>query len=174
MDDDVYIEPEESEQHFVSAPEVLVVTDYSLHARRALQTAEVAAVTEHGGVVTCEHLLLSLVADPACAAAELLLQCGFSGDAIAQTVRFIAGSQTVEIPQTAAVFSPRLERVLTAAGIEAGSRDAAQVDTLHLLFALIHERKGVAVAALETPGVGHQIVGAALSSALRNGMTDPA
>ena len=173
-DDDVFIEPEESDEHFVSVPEAVVVTNYSPHARHALHAAEVAAVTAQGGVVTCEHLLLSLAADPACAAAELLTQCGFSGESIAQTIHFIAGALPEELSLAPVVFSPRRERVLTGAGIEAGIRNAAQVDTLHLLFALVNERKGIAVAALETSGVGHEPVGAALSNALRNGMTDPA
>lgn len=173
-DDDVLTDSEESDQYFVSAPEVVVVSDYSLHARRALQNAEADAVSAHVGVVTCEHLLLSLAADSACAAAALLLQCGFSGESITQAVRFIAGLQPTEIPNAAVDFSPRLERVLHGAGIEAGKRNAAQVDTLHLLFALIQEQKGIAVAALEAPGVGHQTIGAALSNALRNGVTDPA
>ncbi len=173
-DEDVVIEPEESEQDLVISTDPRIVADYSTHARHALSSAEAAAATSPGGVVTCEHLLLSLVNDPGCAAAQVLAACGFSSESIAKTVSFIAGSPPAEPPAAAVVFSPRLERVLAGAGVEAGSREAAQIDTLHLLFALVRERKGIAALSLETPGVGHEMVGAALSNALRNGVTDPA
>ena len=173
-DDDVYIEPEESEQDHVISTETVVVTDYSVHARNVLQSAEVAAASSPGGVLTCEHLLLSLAADPECAAAQVMVRCGFTGETIAQTIAFIGGPQSSQEPADAVSLSPRAERVLTGAGAEATHRRVEQIDTLHLLFALIRERQGIAAAALETPGVGHELVGAALSDAMRNELTDPA
>lgn len=172
-DDDVYIEPEESEQDFVISTEPVVVTDYSGHARNALQSAETAASIAPDGVLTCEHLLLSLADDGNCAAAQVMAQCGFTGASIAQTIAFIGGTAATHEPAKAAIHSPRVERVLTTASVEAGNRNAAQIDTLHLLFGLIREQQGIAVAALETPGVRNEMIGAALSSAMRNGMTDP-
>lgn len=173
-DDDVYIEEsEESEQDRVISTEPVIVTDYSPRARAVLQSAQAAAATAPGGVLTCEQMLLSLSGNAECAAAQVLAQCGFSGQTIAQTISFISGPQPVQEPAAAVVLSPRVERVLAGAGVEAGNREAAQIDTLHLLFALIRERQGIAAAALETPGVGHEMIGAALSNALRNGMTDP-
>jgi ATP-dependent Clp protease ATP-binding subunit ClpA len=173
MDDDVYTESEESEQDFVISTEAVIVTDYSPHARHVLESAEAAAATAPGGVLTCEQMLLSLAAHPECAAAQVLSQCGFSGDSIIQSVTFISGPQPVVEAAAAVVLSPRAERVLTGASIGAGNRSAEQIDTLDLLFALIRERHGIAAAALETPGVGHEMIGAALSNAMRNGMTDP-
>ena len=172
-DDDVYIETEESEQDRVISTETVVVTDYTDHARNVLQIAEAAAARSPGGVLTCEHLLLSLAGDPECAAAQVMARCGFTGETIARTIAFIAGPQPAPNPVETVVLSPRAERVLTGAGAEAAHRKTEQVDTLHLLFALIRERKGIAATALETPGVGHETVGAALSDAMRNGMTDP-
>ena len=172
-DDDVYMEPEESEQDRVNSTETVVVTDYSAHARNVLQSAEAAAATSPGGVLTCEHLLLGLASDPECAASQVMARCGFTGETIAQTIAFIAGPQTAQKPADAVVLSPRAERVLTSASTEAAHRKTQQIDTLHLLFALIRERQGIAAVALETPGVGHEVVGATLSDAMRNGMTDP-
>jgi ATP-dependent Clp protease ATP-binding subunit ClpC len=173
MDDsDDFIEPEESEQEYVISTEPVVVTDYSAHARHVLQSAEAAAATAPGGIATCEHLLLSLAGNEDCAAAQVLTECGFTGATIAQTVDFIAGSQPTVEPAPQVILSPRVERVLTSASIEAGNRKAERIDTLHLLFALVRERQGIAAAALETPGVGHEMIGAALSNAMRNGVTD--
>jgi ATP-dependent Clp protease ATP-binding subunit ClpA len=172
-DDDVYIELEESEQDRVISTDAVIVTDYSPHARNVIETAEAAAANAPGGVLTCEHLLMSLAGNPECAAAQVMAQCGFPGESVIRTISFIAGPQPVQEPAAEIVRSPRADRVLTGASIEAGNRNAEQIDTLHLLFALIRERHGIAAAALETPGVGHEIVGAALSNAMRNGMTDP-
>jgi ATP-dependent Clp protease ATP-binding subunit ClpA len=172
-DNDVYIEPEESEQDHVISTETAVVTEYSAHARLVLQSAEAAAATAPGGVLTCELLLLSLAESSECAAAQVMAQTGFTGETIARTIAFIAGSQPMQEPSSAIVRSPRAERVLAAASVEAGNWNAEQIDTLHILFALIRERQGIAATALETPGIGHEMVGAALSNALRNGMTDP-
>ncbi len=173
MDDDVYFEPPESEQDLVTSLETIVVTDYSANVRSVLEAAEAAAATAPGGVMTCEHLLLSMAADSECAAAQVMAQCGFTSDSVSQTVRFIAGQGELQSPAEAVVLSPRAERVLTNAGVEAGTRQAKRIDTLHLLFALIRERQGIAAVALESPGVGHELVGAALSNAMRSGMTDP-
>lgn len=173
-DDDVYIEPDENEQDRVIPTEAVVVTEYSACARHVLQTAETAAAAAPGGVLTCEHLLLSLIGDPENAAARVLANGGFSAETVTQAVTFIAGPQPEQEPAEAIILSPRVERVLVAAGVEAGNRGAERIDTLHLLFAIIRERQGIAAAALETPGVGHELVGAALSNAMRSGMTDPA
>lgn len=173
-DDDVYIEPEESEQDRVITTETVVVTEYSAHARNVLQAAETAAAAAPGGVLTCEHLLLGLIGDPENAAARVLANGGFSAEAVAQTIAFIAGPQPEQEPAAEVIFSPRAERVLLTAGIEAGNRNADRIDTLHLLFAIIRERQGIAAVSLETPGVGHELVGAALSNAMRSGVTDPA
>jgi|SRR5215218_10374656 len=171
--EDVFIESEESEQDRVISTETIVVTEYSAHARHVLQSAQAAAATAPGGILTCEHLLLSLAGARECSAAQVMQECGFTGESIAQTIAFISGSQATQELPAAVIFSPRVERVLAGAGAEAGNRNAEQIDTLHLLFALIRERQGIASVALETPGVGHEMVGAAISNAMRNGMTDP-
>lgn len=173
MDDDLLIELEESEQDFVISTETVAVTDYSAQVRSVLETAEAAAAIAPGGVLTCEHLLLSLASNLECAAARVMTQCGFTSESLGQTIAFISGPQPLQEAADAVVLSPRSARVLTHAGVEAGNRNAERIDTLHLLFALIRERKGIAAAALETPGVGHEVVGAALSNAMRSGVTDP-
>jgi ATP-dependent Clp protease ATP-binding subunit ClpC len=169
-DDD---EVDERGQDVVISTEPIVVTNYSTHAENVLRAAEAAAAAAPGGAMTIEHLLLSLCDDPDCAAARVLEQIGFTRERIAATIAFVSGPQPPGSPTGPVVLSPRVERVLTDAGIEAGNRKATQIDTLHLLIALVRQRQGIAALALETPGVGHEPVGAAISQAMRNGMTDP-
>jgi ATP-dependent Clp protease ATP-binding subunit ClpC len=172
-DDDEIVDVDDNGQDLVISTDPIVVTNYSVHARNVLRAAEAAAATAPGGAMTSEHLLLSLCDDPECAAAQVLEQIGFTADRISGTIAFVVGPQAGGEPGDAVVLSPRVERVLTDAGIEAGNRKATQIDTLHLLIALVRLRQGVAALALETPGVGHEPVGAAISQAMRNGLTDP-
>lgn len=175
MDDDVFdeLEFDESGQDFVISTEPIIVTAYSRHAKQILQNAEALAATAPGGAITCEHLLLSLVADHDCAAAQVLAGCGFDSAVIARTIAFVQGTPSAPETGTPVVVSPRMERVLVNAGREAAIQKRDQVDTLHLLVAILRERQGIAVLALESPGVGHELVGAAISQAMRSGVTDP-
>lgn len=175
MDDEVFaeLESEESGQDFVISTDPILVTTYSSHAKQVLQEAETVAATAPGGALTGELLLLCLSANGECAAAQVLSGCGFDGATIARTITFVQGTWPAAEPGSAVVLSPRMERVLIAAGHEAAIQKRDQVDTLHLLVALLRERQGVAALALESPGVGHEPVGAAISQAMRNGVTDP-
>lgn len=175
MDDEVFdLETDEPGQDSVISTEPIVVTTYSSHARHVLQQAEAAAAVAPGGVLTCEHLLLSLVNESECGAAQTLAGCGFERERVGQTIAFVQGA--VPPPEelvSPVVLSPRVERVLTNAGREAAIQKAEQVDTLHLLVGLLREKQGIAVLALESPGVGFELVGAAISRAMRDGVTDP-
>jgi ATP-dependent Clp protease ATP-binding subunit ClpC len=175
MDDEVFdeLESEERGQDLVISTDPIIVTGYSSHAKQILQDAEAIATTAPGGAMTCEHLLLSLSANGECAAAQVLAGCGFDGASIARTVTFVQGETSPAEPAASVVLSPRMERVLINAGREAATHKREQVDTLHLLVALLRERQGIAALALESPGVGHEPVGAAISQAMRNGVTDP-
>lgn len=181
MDDEPF-EPDVDEgTDSVISTDRIVVTTYSDAAASVLRRAE-AEARESDGVITCQLVLLSLAGDPACAGARVLDACGFSADRIRATISFVTGiadpqqtaaPEIVQPPPPDVVVSPRLERVLTAASEEAGSHHATQIDTLHLLVALLRERQGIVAFALERPGVGLEPVGAAISHALRTGMTDP-
>jgi len=172
-EDDDIVDVDDNGQDLVISTDPIVVTNYSTHARNVLRAAEAVAATAPGGAMTSEHLLLSLCGDPECAAAQVLEQIGFSAEKVTGTIAFVAGPQAPDEPAGAVVLSPRVERILTDAGIEAGNRKATQIDTLHLLIALVRQRQGIAALALESPGVGHEPVGAAISQAMRSGLTDP-
>lgn len=175
MDDEAFdeLEFDERGQDFVISTEPIAVTVYSSSAKQVLQHAEALAATAPGGAITSEHLLLSLSADNQCAAAQVLAECGFDGASIARTIAFVQGETPLAESAATVVLSPRMERVLTTAGREAATHKRDQVDTVHLLVALLRERQGIAALALESPGVGLEPVGAAISRAFRDGVTDP-
>jgi ATP-dependent Clp protease ATP-binding subunit ClpA len=181
MDDEPFEPDFDRGTDAVISTDRIVVTTYSDAAASVLRRAE-AEARETDGVITCQLVLLSIIGDPTCAGARVLDECGFSADRLRAVISFVSGMadtqhdaepEIVQLPQPHVVVSPRLERVLTAAGEEAGSRHATQIDTLHLLGALLRERQGMVAFALERPGVGLEPVGAAISHALRTGMTDP-
>src|SRR5262245_49135694 len=120
-------ELDDSGQDFVISTEPTVVTNYSIHARNALRAAEASAATAPGGATTSEHLLLSRSGDPECAAAQVLARIGFTADRIAGTIAFVSGGPPPAESSSAVVLSPRVERMLTDAGIEAGNRKAPQI-----------------------------------------------
>lgn len=173
MDDESFdLDLDEPGQDSVISTEPIVVTTYSGYARSVLHNAEMTAALAPGGTMTSEHLLLSLVQHPTCAAAQVLAGCGFDAQRIGQTIGFIQGPQPVAESSAVVVLSPRMERVLLTAGHEAAIQNSESIDTLHLLVAVLREQQGIAAMALEAPGVGYELVGAAISQAMRNGMTD--
>lgn len=175
MDDEVFddLESDLQEQEFVASTSPIVVTAFSHHAQQALQTAESMAAGVPDGVVTCEHLLLGLASDPESAGAVVLHDCGFDLAYLETTIAFIRGTSPHAESPSAVMRSPRVERVLEHAGREAANRASDRIETLHLLIGILREGRGIAALVLESPGVGHERLGAALSQATRNGVTDP-
>lgn len=171
--DDETLEDDNNGYAPVISTDPIVVTTYSTRATNALRTAEMTASTFPGGVMTSEHLLQSICHDPECAASQVLASCGFAPPQVIDAMAFVGGPEPAGEPAVTVVLSPRVERILTGAGLEAGNRAADCVDTLHLLIAMLREGRGIAALVLETPGVGHEPIGAALSRAIRNGLTDP-
>ncbi len=124
--------------------------------------------------VTSDDLFAALVTESQCAASRLLESLGFSGAELVQALAFILGRNSGAAPAERAEHSPRVIEIMKIAREEAGRRGAKCVETLHLLTALLRNRKGVAALLLETPGLGLEPVGAALNRALREAESDPA
>ncbi len=142
----------------------------------AVRQLLVAAAELAGGrghtFVSTDDLFAALVSSD-CAASRLLESLSFQKDQLIGQLAFILGRNNGADPCQATEISPRVDAVLSSARLEAGRRDAAAVDTLHVLNALLRERKGVPSLLLEKPGVGLEPVGAALNRAFREGLTDP-
>ena len=141
----------------------------------AVQRILVAAADLAGGrghtFVSADDLFAALVSSD-CAAARLLESLSFHEDQVLDQLAFILGRNNGAGSGQATEISPRVDSVLSNARLEAGRRDAKAVDSLHLLSALLRERKGVPSLLLEKPGLGLEPVGAALNRAFREGQTD--
>lgn len=174
MDDETFDDfaPELEDEEFVTATSPMVVTARSHAVERAMETATALAAASSSGIVTCEHLLLGLAEDPGAAAARVLSSCGFDASTLHTRIDFVRGSLAPAEEPPAVSISPRVERVFALAGREAANRKRDRIETLHVLIGLLRERHGIAAFVLEEPGVGHERLGAAISQATRNGVSD--
>lgn len=150
----------------------LVLERLSPCAANAIALAqEEARLLAHPYIGT-EHLLVGLAREERGAAARVLADLELTADRLRDAIMFIGGrgdeTEIAEEPQP----TPRVERIFEAAEAEAERRNHAQVETLHLLFALVRERQGIAVMLLEAPGVRLERIGGALVRALREGASD--
>ncbi|MGD9712135.1 MAG: Clp protease N-terminal domain-containing protein [Thermomicrobiales bacterium] len=161
-------DPDERSEVLDAAPVEAMAT--TVH--EVLATAgKLAGERGHAWVSTDDIFAAMLSTD--CAASRTLQTLNMSTDGLLERLAFILGRDGGVAPRNAGEFSPRVERVMQSARIEAARRKAPAVDTLHLLGALLRERRGVPSLLLETPGLGLEPVGAALNRAIREGMTDP-
>ena len=116
-------------------------------ARRALRLAAACAAELGHSYVGSEHLLLGLFREEHGPASRALQSCEVTGEGLLQAVVMAAGRGTPGLPP-AQGLTPRFQRVITLALDEAGRRKAREVDTGHLLFALLQDGGGAAADAL--------------------------
>jgi len=142
-------------------------------ARTALDLARREAIAAGEDALCTEHLLVGLAETTRGAAKRVLDELNLDAEHLRATVRFIVGPGANTEPANGRMeYSPRTRRVLALAARDADKRGAAQIGTLNLLSGLLRERAGVAVLLLETPGVGLELAGQALSRAHREGWKD--
>jgi ATP-dependent Clp protease ATP-binding subunit ClpC len=150
----------------------LVLERLSPCAANAIALAqEEARLLAHPYIGT-EHLLVGLAREERGAAARVLAELEWTADRLRDAILFIGGRGEERTSAEEPQLTPRVERIFEAAEAEAERRNHAQVETLHLLFALVRERQGIAVMLLETPGVRLERIGGALVRALREGASD--
>ena len=100
----------------------------------------------------------------------MIAEHDLSSESMLSALQFVLGTDAKQIPDHHP--SPRLERVIIRAKREAFRNHHPEVSTLHLLMALIRERAGVALYALERPGSGYQKIANANRQAVRAGESD--
>ncbi|MCC6944626.1 MAG: hypothetical protein IT335_08605 [Thermomicrobiales bacterium] len=154
------------------AEEVEPVETRSHAACTVVNDAVELARVRGNALMTTDDLFAAMVSTD-CAVSRLLTGLEMHGEGLADQLAFILGRAPAEPSHAVPGLSPRVERVMERASIEAGKAKASEVSTLHLLAALLREKSGVSCLLLETPGLGLEPVGAALNKALREGMIDP-
>lgn len=131
-------------------------SEYTDKAKAALQLAEKAARSLKQGYVGTEHLLVGLMREKTGVAARVLFENGVEEQTVVDMIRdLIAVESTVAIRDRES-YSPRAQKVLEEAAIQAQRFRAEKVGTEHILLALIKEGENVAVRLLNTLGVSVQ------------------
>lgn len=142
-------------------------------ARLALDRATEEARRLGDPFVGTDHVLLALTSIESAAAKQVLDSLDMSTARLNELMRFIRGGERpASNGDCEYAYSPRLQRVLTAAAKESAKRSHGEIGTLHLLSGLLREKEGLAVFLLESPGVGLERAGGAIARAHREGLKD--
>jgi ATP-dependent Clp protease ATP-binding subunit ClpA len=154
--------------HYSPSPDIDV--PFTPSAQRVIDRCVELADLVGGKAILTEHLLLAIASTPECAAAKLIAEHDHSSESMLSALQFVLGTDARPIPDHHP--SPRLERVIIRAKREAFRHQHREVSTLHLLMAMIRERAGLALFALERPGSGYQKIANANNTAVRAGESD--
>ncbi len=156
-----------------TSPELVTPLDsFSASASSALSSAADVAASRSRSAITCDDLFVAILGDPESAASRLLQSLDFSATNLVRQIQFILGESRQPAGSLPAEWSPRLTECIEVAGLEAAKWHAPEVQTTHLLVGILRDRRGLASLVLETPGIGLEPVGAALSRAMRDQVTD--
>ncbi len=122
---------------------------FTARTRTVLRLAESEAWRFGSPVVAAEHLLLGIVKDEDCVAAQMLVNLGKSP----QTVRFnveraIGSSEPTPLEKSG--VTREATTALTLAADEARRLNQDRIDTDHVLLGIIREDEGVAAAVLKS------------------------
>ena len=125
---------------------------FSKHAVDALNAASSCARQFGHDHIGAEHVLLSLLAIPACQAAKRLTALGFSLDDLAEAMKqMISGNSDGLLQRGQLPLTARTKKILDMAGIEAGPGKV--VDTVHLVLAMLREGENAAAQLLFNAGL---------------------
>ena len=125
---------------------------FSKHAVDALNAASSCARQFGHDHIGAEHILLSLLAIPACQAAKRLTALGFSLDDLAESMKqMISGNSDGLLQRGQLPLTARTKKILDMAGIEAGPGKV--VDTVHLVLAMLREGENAAAQLLFNVGL---------------------
>ena len=125
---------------------------FSKHAVDALNAATSCAQQLGHDHVGAEHILLSILAIPACQAAQRLVTLGLSLDELSESMKqMIAGGGDGMLQRGQLPLSSRTKKIIDMAGIDAGPGKV--VDTAHLVLAMLREGENAAAQLLFNAGV---------------------
>lgn len=134
---------------------------FTERAKRTLTLAQEEAERSHHSYIGTEHLLLGLLRQPDGDAAEVLKELEIDVTTVRQTIAAVLGrNERILIQQI--IPTSRVKTVIEIAFEEARRMGHDQVDTGHLLMALVMEGEGIAAHVLEDLGASAEKVVAAL------------
>ena len=126
---------------------------YTKKAQKAIDLAIKTSKVMHHNYIGTEHILVGLIKEKTGVAAKVLLDAGVEEQKLMELIEdLIAPSQAVAVLDSDG-YSPRMERVFTAAQSEADRFLCSEIGTEHLLMALLKETDCAAVRLLNTLGM---------------------
>lgn len=125
---------------------------FSKHAADALNAASSCARQFGHDHVGCEHIFLSILAIPQCQAVQRFKTLGLAPEDLSESMRQMIQGESAGVLQRGQLpISARTRKVLEMAGIDAG--EGAEVDTVHLILAMLREGENAAAQLLFNAGV---------------------
>ena len=120
-------------------------TEYNNYASRVLERAAQDAASCHQKYIGTEHLVLGLLSEPESLSGRVLYENGLTYENFLEAVLGESAALGDNTSQTFLGYSPKAERVLSASEEEALRLHAKQIETEHILLALIKERDCIAL-----------------------------
>ena len=142
---------------------------FTKQAQTALALAKAAAIDFELGYIGTEHLLLGLLSETEGTAGRVLEEFQVDGKKLVELIDKLvtpAEAGTITEIEEDPVFSPRTEKVLESAVLEAQNGGSEKAGTEHLLLAMLRETDCVGTRLLYTLGVNIQKLYAAVLGAM--------
>jgi hypothetical protein len=130
---------------------------FNMDAKRSLTLAQEEAERAHHSYIGTEHLLVGLMRVEEGTAYRVLTKIGVSVDQIRKMIDSVLGRSERAVIQTI-IPTSRVKKVIEIAFEEARKMNDRDVDTGHMLMALVIEGEGIAAHVLEDLGATHELV----------------
>ena len=126
---------------------------FSKHAVDALNAASSCARQFGHDHIGAEHIFLSILAIPACQAAQRLVALGLALDDLTESMKqMISGNSDGLMQRGQLPLTARTKKIIDRAAVEAGGPDKV-IDTVHLVLAMLREGENAAAQLLFNAGV---------------------
>lgn len=142
---------------------------FSPSARRVLSLAQEEAEYLQNGIIDTDHILTGMMREEQGAAGKILRALGANALLIQALVEHTRRSDTPRMATTSPELSDDVKHMLEAAAAEATRRSQTTIDTTHLLWGLLDQRRSAAVSLLQQLNVQPGEVRARLETAFEQG-----
>ncbi len=122
-------------------------------SRRVLKLAQLEAEKLNHAQIGTEHLLLGLLREEEGIAGQVLRDLGIQSGDVQHWVERLSTVRRRSLLSSELDLTPRTKRVLELAGDEAKRRGHPQIDTHHILLALVRQGDGTALEVLNHLGI---------------------
>ena len=126
---------------------------YTPHASEALEGAAACAQHYNHSSIGSEHIILSILAIPACGARSRLIRLKVDPDDIRAAIEQMIGAGEALRSRGELQYTARVRKILEMAAIEARSENSALIGTTHIVQAMLREGESVGAQVLFGRGV---------------------